>query len=188
MLGVDTALAAGVGATDGQFAASPLSATQEELPKPPVPPKEDEGREATPSTSADKPPADAGAAEEPLASNPEVVKEDAEKDDRAARGEPSEDAFVPPVSPGDAPAPALPTGDTTREDEAVGGSDEKPLTSSSSLKRSTGPSRLRGARAPRPASQVMSKVAAFEGGEGGGSKRDSWARTRTPQPAADETE
>ncbi|BGO99032.1 Rho-GTPase-activating protein RGD2 [Rhodotorula toruloides] len=189
LLGVDTALAAGVGAGEGHFAASPLSATQEEFTKPPVPAKEDATSEETPLPPAEKKePEDSTRSTEELSPNPEVVTEEAEKDDRAARGEPSEDAFVPPVSPGDAPAPAPSTAESTRDDEAVGGSEEKPLAPSSSLKRSSGPSRLRGARAPRPPSQVMAKVAAFEGGEGGSSKRDSWTRTKTPQPAAEETE
>ncbi|CDR47324.1 RHTO0S14e02168g1_1 [Rhodotorula toruloides] len=189
LLGVDTALAAGVGAGEGQFAASPLSATQEEFPKPPVPAKEDTATEEAPPTTTEKLESeDSTAPPEELDPNPEVVKEEAEKDDRAARGEPSEDAFVPPVSPGDVPEPALPTSDAGRDEEVVGDSEERPLAPSSSLKRSSGPSRLRGARAPRPPSQVMAKVAAFEGGEGGGSKRDSWTRTKTPQPAAEETD
>ncbi|BGP28401.1 Rho-GTPase-activating protein 8 [Rhodotorula toruloides] len=191
LLDVDTALAAAAGAGEGHFAASPLSATQEEFTKPPVPVKEDATSEEAPSVPAKKQESEKPIAPtEQLAPNPEVVKEEAEKDDRAARGEPSEDAFVPPVSPGDAPAPApaSTTAESTREEEVVGGSEEKALAPSSSLKRSIGPSRLRGARAPRPPSQVLAKVAAFEGGDGGGSKRDSWTRTKTPQPAAEETE
>ncbi|BGP21256.1 rho GTPase-activating protein [Rhodotorula toruloides] len=191
LLGVDTALAPGTGTSEGKFAASPLSATHGEFPKPPVPAKEDEAPEETPSSSAEKQALGGSAvsAEEPTA-NATVVMEEAQKDDRAARGEPSEDAFVPPVSPGEAPAVALPSTEAAREEQVAGGSEEKPLAPSSSLKRSSGPSRLRGARAPRPPSQVMAKVAAFEGGEGSSSssKRDSWTRTRTPQPGADATE
>ncbi|GAA6055536.1 hypothetical protein JCM3770_006775 [Rhodotorula araucariae] len=97
---------------------------------------------------------------------------------------PTEGAFVPPTegasattapSPPSAPAPT-PT------------SADEPLSASSSLKRQSGTGRLRGARAPRPPSQVMARVAAFEGGGGGGggeaadpgagTKRDSWSRAR----------
>ncbi|CEQ38565.1 SPOSA6832_00007, partial [Sporobolomyces salmonicolor] len=73
---------------------------------------------------------------------------------------------------------------------------ETPLAPSSSLKRSsvTPGSRLRGARAPRPPSQVMAAVAAFEGGhkegEGAaeGGKRESWTRSRVALPLAPSSE
>ncbi|GAA5958118.1 hypothetical protein JCM21900_002917 [Sporobolomyces salmonicolor] len=73
---------------------------------------------------------------------------------------------------------------------------ETPLAPSSSLKRSsvTPGSRLRGARAPRPPSQVMAAVAAFEGGhkegEGAaeGGKRESWTRSRVALPLASSSE
>ncbi|GAA5846868.1 hypothetical protein JCM9279_004472 [Rhodotorula babjevae] len=102
---------------------------------------------------------------------------------------PTEEAFTPPSSlappVGAAPASASTAGDSQDEPAVpalgstpaapVSGSTaaavaDEPLSSSSSLKRASGTGRLRGARAPRPPSQVSARIAAFEGGPAGEGK------------------
>ncbi|BGP52565.1 Rho-GTPase-activating protein 8 [Rhodotorula sphaerocarpa] len=155
--------------------ASPMAASSEELPVPPVPEKEAsaEASSAAPATE------DAGTAEQTENKQPE------------APASPVEAPFSPPT-PEEAPF-SPPTTSSSAADavEAPGASapsatppsDEKPLAASSSLKRSTGPGsgRLRGARGPRPASQVLARVAALEheheGGGGAGGETGSASRT-----------
>ncbi|GJN92015.1 hypothetical protein Rhopal_005043-T1 [Rhodotorula paludigena] len=193
-LGLDTQALAVPTVAEGQFAASPLSATQDELPasedtaKGDVPAEEAKAEKEVeaPIARADSPPLKKGA--------------------QAADG-PTEEAFVPPGSSPTAPPPASATAaaDDPQDEPALlatgstpaahADKDSVPLAGSTSLKRQSGTGgaggsgRLRGARAPRPPSQVMAKVAALEGGsEGAGAgKRESWSRSKSDAPA-EETE
>lgn len=170
---------------DGAFAASPMAATADDLPSAPAPSApaaEDEGEGETEAERAAKQ-ADEAQEERRGAASPTGTGGPTEEAFVPPSGDsagPTEPSFTPPApsapvpaagraddsqdepaTPASAPAPAAPTTTSTAGDE--------PLSSSSSLKRASGTGRLRGARAPRPPSQVMARVAAFEGappGEG----------------------
>lgn len=169
--------------------ASPMAATQEELPVPPVPEKEKV------DNSVDDLDGDHVPVTAELPAPVPIVP-----------SSPVEAPFTPP-SPVEEPFVAPSSSSATKEAVSLrsdepqrpDGGDEKPLTSSSSLKRSTGPgsARLRGARGPRPPSQVLARVAALEhdGGAEHGTgtsrtssehKRESWTRSR--EAPAPETE
>ncbi|GAA5854960.1 hypothetical protein JCM8547_002323 [Rhodosporidiobolus lusitaniae] len=183
LLGVDTTLNAPKVREDGavQFAASPMSATQEELPSPvpAVAPVETPEPSAPPAAKDEE--EDEAVGQQEVEAKKEQERKEAQEGMETPFTPPTEAPFVPPTSSSSPPSGTVPAPSDT------------PLAPSSSLKRTPGTggsgsgtgssSRLRGARAPRPASQVMAMAAQFEGagsgGEGAG-KRESWARTRVP--------
>ncbi|GAA5827094.1 hypothetical protein JCM11251_001116 [Rhodosporidiobolus azoricus] len=186
LLGVDTTVGGPSSAAGGGgFAASPMSATAEELP-----------------------PRSAAVERASLAQGEE--EKEYEIEGAKAKGEATEEPFVPPgfapapsvppeedepetLAPSAAPPPAphslpppVPSPHPSNQDEST------PLAPSSSLKRSSvvtaGPpssGRARGTRGPRPMSSSMAgKMAAFEGGGGEAGKRESWTRTVPSAPPA----
>ncbi|BGP44357.1 Rho-GTPase-activating protein 8 [Rhodotorula kratochvilovae] len=177
---------------EGAFAASPMSATAEELPPAPsaLQPLEHAEEEEDEQAADDRAAKEAQAAEEVRASSPGNAQPT-----EAAFVPPTEEAFVPPTEASfSSPAPsAAPVDDSQDEPStaaraaAPAAAADEPLSSSSSLKRQSGTGRLRGARAPRPPSQVMARVAAFEGGADGdkSAKRESWTRTRGETPVVE---
>ncbi|GAA5891934.1 hypothetical protein JCM8208_002943 [Rhodotorula glutinis] len=161
---------------DGAFAASPMAATDDELLPPAV--------GATSSVDVD--------AEDERAAKQASEAQEAQLASSSVVGGggstgPTEEAFVPPsdgpteeafTPPSSLPPPvgAAPLSTSTAGDSqdepavpalssapAAAVAADEPLSSSSSLKRASGTGRLRGARAPRPPSQVSARIAAFEG-------------------------
>ncbi|GAA5883607.1 hypothetical protein JCM3774_002111 [Rhodotorula dairenensis] len=167
--------------------ASPMQATQEELPVPP-------GATPIPTSNEDEPEGDATPTahrSQPGSTNAAVpVAPSSPVEPPFEPPSPVEPPFVPPTSStrghtGGATARAVPAPEAPSSLTATGEGEEKPLTASSSLKRSTGTAgpasasgRLRGARGPRPASQVLARVQAFEQ-EGGGAADSGAAAART---------
>ncbi|GAA5981053.1 hypothetical protein JCM10908_003965 [Rhodotorula pacifica] len=172
---------------------SPMDATQEELP---IPPAAEKQSTQTPDEHAGDatPKAERAQAELP---EPVPVVPSSPVEAPFEPPSPVEAPFVPPTSssttsPSNSASPTTSTTTTTT-------TEEKPLAASSSLKRSTGPGsgRLRGARGPRPPSQVLARVQALEGekssdGESGRTsseqKRESWTRTREGPVEVTETD
>ncbi|BGP12304.1 hypothetical protein JCM10213_006628 [Rhodosporidiobolus nylandii] len=210
LLGVDTSVPSGGG---GSFAASPMSATVEEFPSIPAPAPAPAPAPVPAAADVVGPPApSAPPAEEPQqekeapapAPAPEAITSPSSPppamavpsptsaaDDSASPPQPTEAPFVPPTAaPSEAPFVPPSSSSSSSSSSSAG---DAPLSTSSSLKRATGAGRLRGARAPRPPSQVMDRIRAFEGGAaegdkaGAGSKRESWTTTRGQAPVeADE--
>ncbi|GAA6018642.1 hypothetical protein JCM10207_008991 [Rhodosporidiobolus poonsookiae] len=181
LLGVDTAVPPPT-TLGGSFAASPLSATAEELPAAPsVPsssaePAAPSAHEPAPSAPAPSAPPAAADSDDEFAREAPFVPPSASSAVEGQDGKaPQDEPFTPPV----ASAPPADDADTDAAPAAEGEGDQ-PLSSSSSLKRTPGAGRLRGARGPRPPSQVMARAAMWENqGQGQeASKRESWTRTR----------
>lgn len=164
---------------------SPTEATREELSIPPAPAPDNQPRQA----SADELEEGDATPTAPTRSQPDlpepvpVVPSPSSPVEVPFEQSPSpvEAPFMPPTSSSEA---AIPSSTTTL--------DEKPLTSSSSLKRSTGPASsggrgLRGARGPRPPSQVLARVQALEQ-EKHASETSSSSSARTSSDHRRETE
>lgn len=175
---------------EGAFAASPMAATDDELRPPAAGATSAVDQADTEHERAAKQASEAQEAQ--LASSSAASSGNGTGPTEEAFVPPSdgptEEAFTPPSSSAPAvdaaPASAPPAGDSQDEPAVpalgsapaapVSGSTaaaaDEPLTSSSSLKRASGTGRLRGARAPRPPSQVSARIAAFEGGPAGEGK------------------
>ncbi|KPV77972.1 uncharacterized protein RHOBADRAFT_50496 [Rhodotorula graminis WP1] len=171
---------------EGAFAASPMAATDDELLPPAVVSASDADQAAAEDERAAKQASEAheahlGSSSSTLAAGGGDSTGPTEEAFVPPSDGPTEEAFTPPSSSAPAvdaaPASAATAGDSQDEPAvpalgsapaaSVSGSTaaaaDEPLSSSSSLKRASGTGRLRGARAPRPPSQVSARIAAFEG-------------------------